>query len=176
MRAAVLSDSHGNLELLERALSLARDEGPLDIVFHLGDEHTDIDGLLLGGEKHEVVPGIYHKDYLEGTLNPFSIVELDDLVIAMAHQLSDLPKLESCQSPRLFMHGHTHCLSLTQYPWGLTFNPGHLSRPRDKGRQASFGCVSITEDLLTIEGTALAGRRVLHSEWQLHDLRREQRT
>lgn len=173
MRAAVLSDSHGNLELLERALALARREGPLDFVFHLGDEHTDIDGLLLEGEKREVVPGIYHKDYLEGTLSPSSTVEYGDLVIAMAHQPSDLPSLEGFQSPRLFLYGHTHSLSLTQFPWGITFNPGHLCRPRHKGRLASFGCISTRSDLLTIDGLALDGRRILLGQWKWDDLRRE---
>jgi predicted phosphodiesterase len=173
MKVAVLSDSHGNLELLERALSLAREEGPLDYVFHLGDDHTDVDGLLLPGEECEVVPGIYHKDYLEGSRNPFSIVELQNVVVALAHQPSDLPNLEGYQSPRLFLHGHTHNLSLTQYPWGLTFNPGHLSRPLDKGRFASFGLISITDDTLTAEGVALDGRRVLNGRWQWDDLRRE---
>ena len=173
MRAAVLSDSHGNLELLKRALSLARDEGPLDFVFHLGDEHTDIDGLLLDGEECEVVPGIYHKDYLEGVMSPFSVVELDNLVIALAHQPSDLPTMDAYQIPRLFLHGHTHNLTLIQHPWGLTFNPGHLSRPRDKARLASFGCISTSLDQLTVVGRTLDGRHALRAQWGWDDLRRE---
>ncbi len=172
MKIAVLSDTHGNMELLDRALALARKEDSLDLVIHLGDEHTDIDGMLDAGEKAEVVPGIYHRDYTSGALPASHVMTLGGIVVGLAHQPSDLPSLQDRPEPRLLLHGHIHSLAIAQHPWGVTFNPGQLMKPVDKGRPASFGILLISGDSLTILGIDLEGRRLLESRWPFPLLQR----
>ncbi len=172
MRILVVSDSHGNRELLSLALSRAKETGTLDLVIHLGDEHTDLQGLLSAEEKATVAPGIYHDDYRTGAVSPSRTLELNGIVVAMAHQPPDLPSLQGRPEPRLLLHGHTHNLLLSQDPWGLRFNPGHLVSPTDKGRPASFGLLEIAQDTLSIQAFGLAKDPLFRSLWPFDSLRR----
>jgi len=174
VRLAVVSDTHGNRQLLSHALSLARAGGRVDAMIHLGDEHTDIQGFASGDEEVIVVPGLQHPEYGSATAPVSRIHQFGGLTVAMAHQPSDIPSLRESPGPRLFLHGHTHSLALSVDPWGVRFNPGHLARPTDRGRPASFGVVEIHEDRVMIRGVSLEGDALLESSWPAARLRRDE--
>ncbi|MCU0611390.1 MAG: metallophosphatase family protein [Candidatus Eisenbacteria bacterium] len=173
VRLAVVSDTHGNVQLLSSALSLSRAGGRLDAVIHLGDEHTDLEGLTIEGEEALGVPGLQHPSYGGGT-TPIALVRrMGGVTMAMAHQPSDLPSLRDFPGPRLFLHGHTHSLALSAEPSGVRFNPGHLSGRVDRGRPPSFGIVEIAEDGVAIRGVSVAGQCMLESHWPMELLARK---
>jgi len=174
VRLTVVSDTHGNWDLLSHALSLARAGGRVDAVLHLGDEHTDIEGLVTQHEAAIGVPGLQHPDYGSGKTPVSRVRQFDGLTVAMAHQPSDLPSLRDSAGPLLFLHGHTHSLAISVDPRGIRFNPGHLARPTDRGRPPSFGLVEISENRVTIRGLSLAGETLLESSWPPTLLRRNE--
>ena len=66
----VLSDTHRNQTLLRKVFS---NEEELSHIFHLGDDYEDLDenSDLIEGKEVIKVPGIYHKGYLNKTIQFF---------------------------------------------------------------------------------------------------------
>lgn len=171
-RLAVVSDTHGNMGLLSDALTAARTHGRLDAVIHLGDDHTDIAGMVARDEELLTVPGLCHPDYGSRAVPIARTWRFGGLRVLMAHQPADMPRVTGGDRPTLWLHGHTHSLSLSAEPWGLRFNPGHLAGPVDRGRPPTFGVVEIDEERLRIRALSPEGITVLESCWPLALVRR----
>jgi len=76
MVIGVLSDSHGNLELMHNALVLL-DRCGATRIYHLGDDYSDVDGLVAQGRTVGRVPGIYASEYKDPDV-PNKLVETVD--------------------------------------------------------------------------------------------------
>lgn len=148
MRIGVMSDSHGDLKAIDRALDQL---GPVDVFFHLGD-HVD-DGI-----------------FLQSICSPIPVYTLrgncdfgTDAGIEMVNTVIGEKRIMACHGHtlgvksglnRLFyqaksleadiaLFGHTHHAFLTTEEGILIMNPGALSRTW--GEKRSCGIITITE-------------------------------
>ncbi len=143
MRIVVLSDSHGDIRSIERALEGV---GKYDAVIHLGDTDRDVRAL-----EHSCDVPVYavlgNNDFYGRELD--RVLELGGVRIFICHghtygvrsgtgRLLTAAKTNNC-SAALF--GHTH-IPLDKTEDGiLLFNPGSCSRPRVGN--PSFGVLEI---------------------------------
>ncbi|MBN2016520.1 MAG: metallophosphoesterase family protein [Candidatus Cloacimonetes bacterium] len=139
----VVSDTHGNYDLLQHVL----DSNILaDVIIHLGDNYEDLDNCVYNrrGRKVYRVPGIFHKDYRNGSLPHTLDIEIDGWNLHIAHSPDDLT-----HSADAMLFGHTHNWECANSIWGLMFNPGHLRAAEDKGRIATYGIIDVYDDKMT---------------------------
>jgi len=147
MKIAVFSDTHGLLQGVQRARSLA---GEVDVLIHLGDHATDAPAIAEAfGVPHYAVGG--NCDY--GLDAPAErVLEFEDvrLFCTHGHRYRDLYRLslqaeqERCQAA---LFGHTHIPLLQAHGALLLINPGSLSKPRGDSN-AGFA-------VLTVQGAEL---------------------
>lgn len=141
----VISDTHGNLSLLDSVLSANIE---CEIIIHLGDNYDDLDNfsIMLEGKKIYKVPGIFHPDYLNGKLPPEQIIEVNDKKILMVHSKNDISK-----NADIYLFGHTHEWEVRNNRKGVFLNPGHLRMTKDRGRIASYALLGISNDKFHIK-------------------------
>lgn len=134
MRIGVVSDSHGNLYTLDKALSLM---GNIDMIIHLGDDYRDIIKLNDKYKKNiEYVMG--NNDYSREPIYDKVInAEGKRIFITHGHRYSvyyDLYKLQLKAQEvgaDVVLYGHTHIVSREDYNGVIYLNPGSTSLPRD---------------------------------------------
>lgn len=141
----VISDSHGNLSLLDSVLSANID---CDTIIHLGDNYEDLDNfsIMLEDKKIYKVPGIFHPDYLNGKLPAEQLIEINGKKIIIVHSKKDISK-----SADIYLFGHTHEWEVRNTIRGVFLNPGHLRMLKDKGRNASYALLDISNNNLKIK-------------------------
>ncbi len=145
MRFLVLSDSHGNVLALKRAIEAQPDARH---IFFLGDCVRDIESI------RELYPDrIFHTvqgncDYNDDNLS-VDIANISGVKILFTHghryfvkgSLSALK--EKAADAKIVLYGHTH-ISKTEYEDGVYYiNPGSVSASRE-GKN-SYAVVDITE-------------------------------
>lgn len=146
MRIVVFSDSHGNLEFARRAL---RESGRVDLILHAGDHYRD--GLELAAETGLPVRAVLGNcdRFDEGPAEVF--LETEGGVILMVHghaggetgrQLEEVLVLAGECKAKLVVFGHTHTAEMIKESGVLFFNPGSISRPRDRERP-SYGILEV---------------------------------
>lgn len=134
MRIGVVADSHGNLYLLDKVLSLMED---VDMIIHLGDYCRDIVKL---NEKYnkKIVYVKGNNDYgLDITSD--KIIDIEGVRIFMTHghkygvyyDLSRLSYKALEEKADVVLYGHTHMQSRDDYNGIAFLNPGSTSLPRD---------------------------------------------
>lgn len=148
MRILVLSDSHGNVSALRRAI-LAQNEARH--IFFLGDCARDTEALF-----EEFPDRVFHTvcgncDY--ASLLPSTALEnINGTLIFYSHghpyyvKQSPVPFLQAAEKrgAKIALFGHTHS-SLTRYENGVWLvNPGSVSLPRE-GRP-SYAVIDIEEN------------------------------
>ncbi|QCX33082.1 metallophosphoesterase [Caloramator sp. E03] len=145
MRIGVVSDSHGNLYMLEKAIKMME---PLDLIIHLGDDYRDIIKLK---EKYKLPI-----EYVSGN-NDFGTEKIAEKVINIrgknifithGHRYNVYYGIDSLYfkalevNAQLVLYGHTHVQDINN-SFGVVFlNPGSVSRPRD----GKPGCAMILID------------------------------
>jgi len=140
-RVAVFSDSHGNIELLSKALATAKKHS-IDKVYHLGDNYED--AQTLQKEKLEVlrVPGIFHPLYKTKQVPRKLRDHVEELDILLLHDENDLSDKEVAASDVILV-GHTHRLEIRLDAHRAVVNPGQLKAPLNKGRPAAWAILEI---------------------------------
>jgi len=139
MKALVISDTHGNLDLVAEAGRLALRRGA-GLVLHLGDDLEDAAALPALGLQVRGVQGVYHPEYrLADTPNRL-LVRLEEVPLLLTHcrvcHPNDRPEDEEPAqlarrlSAAAVLYGHTHVPSIDEEDGLLWVNPGHL-RPQD---------------------------------------------
>lgn len=145
MRIGVVSDSHGNLYMLDKAIKMME---PLDLIIHLGDDYRDIIKLK---EKYKLPI-----EYVSGN-NDFTAEKISEKVINIkgknifmthGHRYNVYYGIDSLyfkaleENAQLVLYGHTHVQDIKN-SFGVVFlNPGSVSRPRD----GKPGCAMILID------------------------------
>ena len=134
MRIAVVSDSHRNLYMLDKALT---DAGNVDSIIHLGDGVRD---LIKVNEKFKLPV-----EYVYGN-NDFGISPVYEKVIIkngirilMTHGhrynlyygVEDLYSKALEVEAQVVLYGHTHIQNVERIGDILLLNPGSVSLPRD---------------------------------------------
>lgn len=146
MRIGVVSDSHGNISMLDKAISRM---GDVDLIIHLGDFYYDI---LKVNEKYKKAV-----EYVVGN-NEFVMNPIYDRTIVLGGKTTFIThghkygvyygidrlyfKAQEVQAD-IVLYGHTHIQSLVREGGMVFLNPGSVSRPRDS--KAGYAVIEIDE-------------------------------
>lgn len=150
MRILVISDSHGNIRQVERAL---QDTPQAKIVIHLGDGADDITDLefVFPEKQFYQVAGNCDRGCILLPEQEFSVLN-KRIFITHGHAYSVKTGLHCVKTEAhrrqadIVLFGHTH-LPVTEYDNGLyLFNPGSLS-----GTNPTYGLLEITEDDISMQ-------------------------
>ncbi len=150
MRVIVFSDSHGKLEFALRAL---QESGRVDLALHAGDYYRD--GLKLAAETGLTVKAVCGN--CDDHTGPAELTfEIEGRKILLAHGHIGVPRnrhdklLEHAvdQGAQAVVFGHTHVAEAVVEGGVLLFNPGSISRPRDRGNP-SYGILDISREGIT---------------------------
>lgn len=142
LKAAVFSDTHGDLSRLPAALRLG---GMPDTFLHLGDFGSDGDAIasILGVKGYQVrgncdFSSPYPRERVV-TLDGVHLLMLHGDTVAGTYAMACKAEEHSCKA---VLFGHTHMPLLTASGPILIINPGSLSKPRG-GTDPSFGMLVI---------------------------------
>ncbi|HOE90586.1 MAG TPA: metallophosphoesterase family protein [Candidatus Cloacimonadota bacterium] len=145
-RILVVSDTHGNYQFLNEVLSF---EKKIDILIHLGDEHTDIDNFVELLDKMRVfsVAGIHHRDYLNQSKRKLNF-NLESLRFQITHSPKDLDL--TSKNIDIFIHGHTHLSLIDEHKTFVILNPGHLKSEIDRGEHPTYMVLEVKDHDLMV--------------------------
>ncbi len=141
----VMSDTHGNYDLLQHVL----DSNILaDVIIHLGDNYEDLDQCVFNRRGREVyrVPGIFHPNYRDDSLPHQMEIIIEDKKLLIAHSQDDIRGFGD-----VILFGHTHNWEISNSINGVCFNPGHLRAPVDKRRIATYGILEVSDTEITMK-------------------------
>lgn len=143
MKIGIVSDTHKNMELLEKVTTWMVQRQKISTLYHLGDDYNDVEGL---GERFSEllqVPGIYDQRYLSGELPATIFDTILGITIMLVHCLEKDASEEDINRSDVILHGHTHRQELRLDDGKLFFTPGHLKGPLDKNMPPTFGILNI---------------------------------
>lgn len=146
MRVFVISDSHGDMEAIKKAVRLA---GDFDRIFHLGDSYRDALKLAeYTGIAVDAVAG--NCDFVDAPSSSVVVLRGKRFFLTHGHNYGvgfSLTRLkfaaEEAQAD-VALFGHTHRAYLDYSGSLMLLNPGSISRPRDK--KASFAVIEISSE------------------------------
>ena len=146
---AIISDTHGNRELMDSVISFINTIHRADTLFHLGDSYAD--GIYMKEQlsiESIVVPGIYCDEY--GDIHIPNIVEQEicGRKTALVHSVGDCKQLKAFD---VVFCGHSHIPDITEEDGTLIINPGHLKEDISKGRACSYGLLKTEDTKLIFE-------------------------
>jgi len=176
MRLGLVSDTHGELEILREAGRKLEKEWQVDVIAHLGDDCKDVAALreVWHGEIIQV-PGVFCEHYQNPAITNRILKEIEGCRILFTHTRSahknDLPgdpnpeELAAKGEVDIVAFGHTHIPEVRWEGGVLWVNPGHLKEQDKKGYSPSFGLLDLKQ------GTVKARLVDLHSgvvfaEWE----------
>lgn len=143
MKILVVSDNHGDVDVLKKIIEENKD---VDMVMHCGDLEASEKGL----PHMEIVKG--NNDFY-GFFEQQKIFELEGhrILLIHGHQFSYFRRLESMLAKSqeldcdIVCYGHTHVASADEVEGKLFLNPGSCWRSRD-GKAPSYAILEITPD------------------------------
>jgi len=152
MKFGVMSDTHGNLEYMQRAADRMVEEYGVDAIVHLGDDYADAMKMNLHGKKLFAVPGIFEAAWDDKNIPHRLIKEFGGIVFLMSHtpkkvendRIGDInpSRARSRFGVDVLLHGHSHRSGINRSEDGLiVVNPGHLKSGSDKGASPSFAVI-----------------------------------
>ncbi|HPU97835.1 MAG TPA: metallophosphoesterase family protein [Candidatus Hydrogenedentes bacterium] len=160
MILGVLSDTHGNSKLQEKARKLAVERFGAAVLIHLGDNYSDAEELMLGDVPVWAVPGLWCAAYNNPSIPRSRLEAAGGLLIHFAHAEQDLES-ECVEKAHIILTGHTHRYRLDWLDGKIWMNPGHLKKEKDKSAIPTFGLISIASDTVECGILNLAGETIL---------------
>lgn len=168
MRLGVMSDTHGNLALMQRVADRMAEEFRVNAIVHLGDDYADAMSLKGGGARIIAVPGVYEAAWACGSVPHRLIEEFGGIRFLLSHTPTkdghdfpgDIkPELAVAKhSCSVLLHGHTHRFRAVEGDGGLIIIcPGHLKCDEDRGQPASFAVIDAEESDLKVDIYDAAG-------------------
>ena len=149
MKVFIVSDTHGQHGNLDRALEQL---GKIDVFIHLGDVGDGLEYLdaiidcekyIIGGNNDFFAPIPRELEFLLGTKKVF---------ITHGHKylrgldVKGIVEAGRSRKADIVMFGHTHMPYLETLSGLTILNPGSISLPRQRGREASFMMMEIKAD------------------------------
>ena len=145
-RALVVSDSHGRLDMLHRAIMEAR---PFDLLIHLGDIHHGAERIRdMAPSQVEMVAGNMDAG---SSLPRSSLVALGrhtawlthgDLY-AVHHGIRELVREAKSRNAGMVLYGHTHCPSAVLFDSVVALCPGSIAEPRQPGGKPGYAILDM---------------------------------
>ena len=161
MNILVMSDTHGNLSMIEKMLGVAKEN---DLVIHLGDNYDDAYLFIQEHIPTIRVPGTWGAEYQNVMIENRRFETFSDIKFFLTHTpTKDVHDLSTDIDPHqvlinqdcdIFCHGHTHHPNIQKMGSVVILNPGHLKADYDRGFPASFAQIKIDSngvELLLIE-------------------------
>jgi uncharacterized protein len=158
MRIGVVSDSHGNLYMLDKAINAM---GNVDLLVHLGDHYQD--ALKVNKKfKYDMVYVAGNNDFINAE-NAEKQIEVSGKRIFLTHGhkygvnfgLMQLEYKAREQETDIMLFGHTHRYLVDNSNGIFYLNPGSVSRPRDNNCSAAILLINEIGDIsvkkITIE-------------------------
>jgi uncharacterized protein len=175
MLLGILSDSHGNVESIQKVVNrfLA---AKVHQVLHLGDDYLDILFFEAANLKALAVPGLYCPEYRDQTIPNRRIENLEGVKILMTHSPEaskfDLPgDLDPEGVPMdvdIVLYGHTHVPSIQEKQGVLWVNPGHLKAYDQRGYPLTYALMHLTPPTVDVRIVSLAtGQTLLNTLFPL---------
>lgn len=155
MKIGVVSDSHGQVENLRRAIKAIQEAGA-DLIVHLGDDYDDVTALTdQGGVGIPItqVPGVFSTYYQDPRIPNRLIEEWEGVRVLLTHtpeaHKHDLPtdlKPEDAVARgevRMVLAGHSHIPEVKEEGGVIWVNPGHLKADDKKGYPPTYALLEI---------------------------------
>lgn len=136
MKAAILSDTHENMEAIDSACALIKEE-KAELILHAGDIISPI-ALRRFQNAGALMIAVYGNNdgerlLLEETIRSFGAItqgfyegELAGKKVLMMHEPRGLEALVRSQSYDLIVYGHTHKVDMRKEGKTTVINPGEL--------------------------------------------------
>ena len=140
MRIGVVSDSHGGLYMLDKAIVAM---GDIDLLIHLGDHYQD--AVKVNTKyKHTLIYVAGNNDFINDE-NAEKLIEFDGKRIFLTHGhrynvnygLMQLEFKAQEEKADIVLFGHTHRYFVDNDRGIFYLNPGSVARPRDKNSSAA---------------------------------------
>ena len=153
MKIGVVSDSHGEMENLRRALKAMREAGA-DRIVHLGDDYDDVTALS-DQERAMIiqVPGVFSTYYQDPGIPNRLIEEWEGVRVLLTHTHqahkhdlpTDLPPEDAVArgEVRMVLFGHSHIPEVREQGGVIWVNPGHLKADDKKGYPPTYALLEI---------------------------------
>jgi len=149
MKVGVVSDSHGNLKALKKALDQM---GAVDVIIHLGDYVEDALHLrTLTNIPIHILKGnmdLYSEDgssFLVTTIGGFNFFATHGHHYGVKNSVEQLYHAGLEKNAQVILFGHTHKACVYDDGQILIMNPGSVGAPR-MGDPESYGLITTTED------------------------------
>jgi len=172
MKIGILSDTHRNTALHEKALELLVVSKKIDRAYHLGDDYKDAEIEISRGLDLLRVPGIYCPEYQDRSADRVVFDTVLGVNIVMAHDRKDLSG-ENVLCNDIILYGHYHKYEIRIENSKLYMNPGHLKSPKDKNQPPSFGFLDIdfgeiSAAIIGVDGKVLLSMKLKKGETGLY--------
>lgn len=154
MKIGVVSDSHGHVENLRRAIK-AMNKAGAEVIVHLGDNYDDVKAIS-GHEGTAIiqVPGVFSAYYQEPGIPNRLIEEWKGVRVLLTHtpeaHKHDLPndlkpeEVVARGEVRLVLSGHSHIPEVKMEGEVVWVNPGHLKDDDKKGYPPTYALLEIS--------------------------------
>ncbi len=154
MKIGVVSDSHGHIENLRRAVRAMHEVG-VDVIVHLGDDYDDVKALSdQEGTTIIQVPGVFSPYYQDPGIPNRVIAGWEGVRVLLTHtpeaHKNDLPiDLDPAEviargEVRLILSGHSHIPEVKEEGEVVWVNPGHVKDDDKKGYPPTYALLEIT--------------------------------
>jgi putative phosphoesterase len=147
MRIGVISDSHGLLYYVQRAVE---DMGQVDLLLHAGDHYRDASQITVPASVpiHAVVGNCDSRNDGPGE----KLLEIEGVSLLLTHGhlyqvhmgISKILYRAAKLNAAVAVFGHTHVAGYQWHGGTLLFNPGSITSPRD-GKGVAYGILEIND-------------------------------
>lgn len=152
MKILIVSDSHGNHELVRRAIA---QEAPIDMLIHAGDVEGDLERVLGPKREYEIRAVAGNMDW-SNTLENELCFPVGNHVVYLTHGhrlgvhggTKRLRQKAKEKGADIAIYGHIH---RPVYEGGeedgiTVINPGSIAKPRQEGWKKSYAVMTVRED------------------------------
>lgn len=147
MKALIVSDNHGNLEVLEELITIYDDE--IDLWLHCGDSEFMSNHPIW--DYFKTVRGNMDIDY---SLTSHQMVKFENERLLVVHGHNQrvgftfeyLEELAQNQEADLVFYGHTHIAQVDKVGEKYFINPGSIVQPRGSLRVGSYAIYEKNEN------------------------------
>lgn len=162
MKLGVMSDTHGNISLMQSVADKMVNDHKVKAIIHLGDNLADTKRLDTHGAKLLAVPGIYEDAWKDKNVQHRIIKEFEGIVFLISHTPSkhevdrkgdiNPSRARSKFGAHVLLHGHTHKPTAMESPDDglIVINPGHLKDAEDRNAPASYAIIDVSKEHLDI--------------------------
>lgn len=169
MIIGVMSDSHGNIAMMQMAADLMIDEFKAEVIVHLGDDYADTRKLDSRGRPLYAVPGMYEAAWEDQKISHRLIRQFGGVTFLMSHtsmrdshdRTGDINpgRALSRYGAQVLLHGHTHRFGVMRAVDGLiVINPGHLKSDSDRGAIPTFAVIEAKDPRVSVRFVGLDGK------------------